>query len=92
MPCPTCQLLPSHLVQCIMWLVPLMRNPLEVLLVLGIRLDAQAGCEHELPDRRAEAGEEGVEGLLVFTRVSAFAALILLFSPLLPPHVYSGAS
>ncbi len=35
----------------------------ELQLVLRIRLDAQTGREHELPDRGAEAGEEGVEGL-----------------------------
>ena len=32
-------------------------------LVRRVRLDPQAGREHELPDRRAEAGQEGVEGL-----------------------------
>ena len=31
--------------------------------VLRVRLDAQAGRQHELADRGAEAGEEGVEGL-----------------------------
>lgn len=42
---------------------PLMTDALELLLVLRVRLDAQTGREHELADRGAEAGEEGVEGL-----------------------------
>ena len=40
-----------------------MTDALKLLFVLGIRLDPQTGREHELPDRGAEAGEEGVEGL-----------------------------
>lgn len=36
--------------------------------VLRVRLDAQAGRQHELGDRGAEAGEEGVEGLWVFAK------------------------
>ena len=43
---------------------PLMTNALKLLFVLRIRLDPQTGREHELPDRGAEAGEEGVEGLV----------------------------
>ena len=42
---------------------PLMTNAPKLALILRIRLDPQAGREHELPDRGAEAGEEGVEGL-----------------------------
>lgn len=51
--------------------IPLCRNPLEILLVLRVRLDAQAGREHELAHRRAEAGQEGVEGLSIIQSVSA---------------------
>jgi hypothetical protein len=43
--------------------IPLIRYTLELRLVLWVRLDPQAGCEDELPDGRAEAGEKGVEGL-----------------------------
>lgn len=43
---------------------PLMTDALELLLVLRVRLDAQTGREHELADRGAEAGEEGVEGIV----------------------------
>ena len=35
----------------------------KLLFVLGVRLDPQTGREHKLPDRGAEAGEEGIEGL-----------------------------
>lgn len=43
---------------------PLMTNARELGLVLRVRLDAQAGREHELADRGAEAGEEGIEGII----------------------------
>jgi len=37
------------------------RNTLELSTVLWVRLHAQRGCEDELTDCLAEAGEEGVE-------------------------------
>ena len=43
---------------------PLGTHALELAAVLWVCLDAQAGREHELADRDAEAGEEGVEGLM----------------------------
>lgn len=42
---------------------PLMRYPLKFRFVVRVRLHAQADREDELPDRCAEAGEEGVERL-----------------------------
>jgi hypothetical protein len=51
----------------------LVRDALELGLVLGVRLHAQAGREHELADGGAEAGQEGVErlrgSLLVYSSV-----------------------
>lgn len=41
----------------------------ELGLVLGIGLDAQRGCEDELANGGAEAGEEGVEWLDVLLAV-----------------------
>jgi hypothetical protein len=41
----------------------LVRDALELDLVLRVRLHAQAGREHKLADGGAEAREEGVEGL-----------------------------
>lgn len=43
---------------------PLMRDALETSLVLGVGLDAERRRKHELADAGAEAGKEGVEGLL----------------------------
>ena len=40
-----------------------MAHTLKLLLIRRVTLDAQRGREHELPDRGAEAGEEGVERL-----------------------------
>lgn len=40
-----------------------MTDALKLRLVLGVRLDAEAGRQDELADRGAEAGQEGVEGL-----------------------------
>lgn len=57
--------------------IPLMANALELILVLRIGLDAQRGREDELADGGAEAGEEGVEGLGVWVRVSVCRALLL---------------
>lgn len=47
-----------------------MANALKLLFIRRVTLDAQRGREHELPNRGAEAGEEGVEGL--FFLVSKF--------------------
>jgi len=44
--------------------IPFLRHRLKLRLVLRVRLDPQRGREHELADCGAEAGEEGVEGLL----------------------------
>lgn len=44
-----------------------MTNTCKLLLILRIRLYAKASREDELPDRSAEAGEEGVEWLFVNT-------------------------
>lgn len=44
--------------------VPLVADGLEFILVLRVGLDAQAGGQDELADGGAEAGEEGVEGLV----------------------------
>lgn len=41
----------------------LVRNVLEVDLVLRVGLDAKGGCKDELANGCAEACEEGVEGL-----------------------------
>jgi hypothetical protein len=43
---------------------PLVRDALETSLVLGVGLDAEGRREDELADAGAEAGKEGVEGLL----------------------------
>ena len=40
-----------------------MTDALKLLFILRIRLDPQTGREHKLPDRSAEAGEEGIERL-----------------------------
>lgn len=45
--------------------VPLVRDAAKVALVLRVGLDAQAGREDELADGGGEAGQEGVEGLLI---------------------------
>ena len=45
---------------------PLMTDAPKLPFVLRVRLDAQAGRQHELGDRGAEAGEEGVERLWFF--------------------------
>jgi hypothetical protein len=49
---------------------PLMAD-VEIFLVRWICLDSQAGSEDELSDGRAEAGEEGIEGLEKKRGVSA---------------------
>jgi hypothetical protein len=46
-----------------------MRDGSELGLVLRIGLDAQRGCEDELADGGAEAGEEGIEWLDVWLAV-----------------------
>ena len=43
---------------------PLMTDAPKLPLVLRVRLDPEAGREDELAHRGAEAGEEGVEGLM----------------------------
>ena len=43
--------------------IPFVRSIFEFSLVFRVRLDAQAGGEHELADGGGEAGEEGVEWL-----------------------------
>jgi len=60
---------------------PFIRNTLELSTVLWVRLHAQRGCEDELTDCLAEAGEEGVEwllrvGLLVFVSFENFATTL----------------
>ena len=52
----------------------LLASTFELLLVLRVGLDPQAGREHELSDRRAEAGEEGVEGLSQNQHVSTLSS------------------
>lgn len=44
--------------------VPLVADGLEFIFVFWVGLDAQAGRQDELTDGGAEAGEEGVEGLV----------------------------
>ena len=46
---------------------PLMTDGPKFPFILRVRLDAQTGREDELAHRGAEAGEEGVEGLLMCT-------------------------
>ena len=43
---------------------PLRTDTPEFRLIFWICLDAQAGCQDELADGGAKAGEEGVEGLV----------------------------
>ena len=40
-----------------------MAHALKLLFIRRVTLDAQRGGEYELPNRGAETGEEGVEGL-----------------------------
>ena len=47
---------------------PLMTDGPKLPFILRVRLDAQTGREDELAHRGAEAGEEGVEGLLMRER------------------------
>ena len=60
---------------------PLMTDTLKFLFILRIRLDPQTGREHKLPDRSAEAGEEGIERLF---RVSPIRVSMRFFSSLNP--------
>ena len=46
-----------------------MTDTAKLAFILGVRLDAQRGREDELADGGAEAGEEGVEGLLFETEM-----------------------
>ena len=56
--------------------IPLVRDALELGLILGIRLQAQTGREDELADGGAEAAQEGVEGLV---RFRMYVSVWLLF-------------
>lgn len=61
---------------------PLMTDAPKLPFVLRVRLDAQAGRQHELGDRGAEAGEEGVERLWFFVKkrgVSFYMLAMMLF-------------
>ena len=53
----------------------------ELGLVVRVGLDAQAGREDELGDRGAEAGEEGVEGLVEEYQVSIVSSMIGYVDP-----------
>lgn len=55
----------------------------KLLLILRVRLDAQAGREDELADGGAEAGEEGVEGLVSPQR----SAFMISFHPVPSSHL-----
>jgi hypothetical protein len=45
--------------------IPLVGNALKLRPILRVRLDPQAGREHELADRGTEAGKESIEGLIL---------------------------
>ena len=58
---------------------PLMTDAPKLPFVQRVRLDAQAGRQHELGDRGAEAGEEGVERLWVFAKKGGVSFSCLLW-------------
>lgn len=62
--------------------LPLGRNRRKVLLIRLGGLNAQRRGENKLPDCRAEAGEEGVEGLLLYHMLATYTTRDL--SPCLP--------
>ena len=63
--------------------LPFMRySPTKLGLIVRVRLDAQRGREHELADGGGEAGEEGVEGLLLmFSTSVSFWSIIFQYNP-----------
>jgi hypothetical protein len=59
--------------------VPLVRNALELDLVLRVGLHAQANCEHELADCCRKAGEESVERLGMDRQSNGFFFFLFFF-------------